>query len=81
VFHKQKDKEMLHMGSMRMHFVLFLALFGAVLSIPHSHTMTAANALAQEFDGDWDAPTPVPTSGCMAHINQTECSADKCCNW
>jgi hypothetical protein len=23
----------------------------------------------------------VPTSGCMAHINQTECSADKCCNW
>ena len=69
------------MGTMRMQFVLFLALFGAVLSIPHSHTMRAANALAHEFDSEWDAPAPVPTSGCMAHINQTECSADKCCNW
>ena len=69
------------MGSMRMHLVLISALFGFVFSIPHSHTMRAANALAQEFNAEWDAPTPVPTSGCMAHINQTDCSADKCCNW
>ncbi len=81
-FHKAgTEKEMEHMGTMRMQFVLFLALLEAVLSIPHSHTMRAANALAHEFDAEWDAPAPVPTSGCMAHINQTECSADKCCNW
>lgn len=55
------------------------ALIGVVLSIPHPHHQKrAANALAREFD----APTPpAPTTGCKLHINQTDCSADKCCNW
>ena len=26
-------------------------------------------------------PAPKPVIGCMTHINQTDCSADKCCNW
>mmetsp|Transcript_60291 Transcript_60291/g.88303 ORF Transcript_60291/g.88303 Transcript_60291/m.88303 type:complete len:279 (-) Transcript_60291:27-863(-) len=56
------------------------ALLGAALSIPHPHYKRASSALAREFDAP-TPPAPAPTIGCKLHINQTDCSSDKCCSW
>ena len=56
------------------------ALLGAALSIPHPHYKRASSALAREFDAP-TPPAPAPTIGCKLHINQTDCSTDKCCTW
>ena len=67
---------------MQLRVVLAAGLLGVALAIPQQQQQQRMAALERAV-APVD-PDPVPASvatGCKAHVNQTECASDKCCNW
>ena len=61
--------------------VLAAALLLATASAIPTHHQTRASAFERDVGPvDPSVPAAVAT-GCKAHVNQTDCSADSCCNW
>jgi len=63
--------------------VLAAGLLGVALAIPQQQQQQQRMAALERAVAPVD-PDPVPASvatGCKAHVNQTECASDKCCNW
>jgi len=61
--------------------VLAAALLLTTASAIPTHHQNRASAFERDVGPvDPSVPAAVAT-GCKAHVNQTDCSADSCCNW